>query len=63
VETWSSLEGMIDQYGLKKVLSMMSDICAEKADHIRSNWQDAALARQWENEARKLDTAASKVRV
>ena len=42
-----TLEKMIDTHGLPSVLEMLGDICHEKAEHIRTNWQDAALANTW----------------
>ncbi len=41
------LETLIDRCGLSSVLMALSEICGEKADHIRSNWQDEHLARDW----------------
>ena len=41
------LEALIDRCGLSSVLMALSEICGEKAEHIRSNWQDEALARDW----------------
>lgn len=51
------LEKMIDSIGLEKVLEMLSAICAEKAEHVRSNWQDVTLARAWERNAKAIDKA------
>ena len=42
------LETLIDAVGIEAVLMGVSDICGEKADHIRTNWQDGALARRWD---------------
>jgi hypothetical protein len=43
------------------VLSMLSDIASEKADHIRSNWQDKGLAIAWDKACSYIDTAGAKV--
>ena len=59
----NALEDIVDRRSLTTTLMMLSDIASEKAQHIRENWQDAALARQWDNEASKLETAATKVKV
>ena len=43
-----ALEAMIDQHGLDTVVLALSHICDEKAEHIRTNWQDENLADKWE---------------
>jgi hypothetical protein len=48
------LEQYIDRAGLFGAVALLSTICAEKAEHIRTNWQDAALASKWDNAATKL---------
>lgn len=55
-QAYDTLEKLVDRYGLKDVLSVLAGVCAEKADHIQVNWQDAALAKQWTSASRKLDT-------
>lgn len=50
-----TLESLIDRHGLLHVLTGLELVCAEKAEHIRTNWQDRATARPW-------DTAASRIR-
>ncbi len=52
------LETLIDRHSLGAVLENMSSICYEKADHIRSNWQDEALATVWDRMARRIATQA-----
>lgn len=52
-----TLEAMIDKHGLLHILTGLSLICAEKAEHIRLNWQDKALARDWDRVAARLDGA------
>lgn len=43
-----ALESLIDAAGLSPVLEALSEICAEKADHIESTYTDSApLARRW----------------
>jgi len=41
---------------------MLSDICYEKSEHIRTNWQDRALARVWQNVGRSIDALAAGIR-
>lgn len=56
-----TLEKLIDTHGLQDVLVSLSNICFEKAAHIRENWQDANLAKLWEKNAKVLDIAQSKL--
>lgn len=49
-----SLELMIDQWGVDQMLAAMSEICGEKAEHIRANWQDRSLAKLWDKRASVL---------
>jgi hypothetical protein len=57
-----ALEQMIDAQGLTFVVTTLSVICAEKAEHIRTNWQDRGLAKVWDADFRTLDKAARAVR-
>jgi hypothetical protein len=38
------LEDIIEERGLSAVLSMIADVCCEKAEHLRSNCQDESAA-------------------
>jgi hypothetical protein len=54
-------EDAIDRHGLANVLDAISEICAEKADHIRASYDDKVTARTWSSMAdviRKAETAA-----
>jgi hypothetical protein len=55
------LEILVDSYGVKAVLEALAQVCREKADHIRTNWQDQATAEVWEQNADRIDVAAMKV--
>lgn len=48
------LESYIDTYGLQDFLLLLECITAEKADHVRTNWRDEKLARQWDSVSIKL---------
>ncbi|MCH8807004.1 MAG: hypothetical protein IH986_13060 [Planctomycetes bacterium] len=50
-----TLEAMLDTHGIGSLIDWLADVCHEKAEHVRSNWQDAALADAWEGVARELD--------
>ena len=41
-------EEAIDAYGLQRTLELIAEICWEKAEHIRSNWQEPDMAVVWE---------------
>lgn len=41
------VEALVDGCGLSSVLMALSEICGEKAEHVATNWQDAALTRDW----------------
>lgn len=47
-EEIAQLEALVDGASLQGVLMALSDICGEKAEHVRTNWQDRGLARQWD---------------
>lgn len=58
-----ALEAMIDRCGLETVVAALALICGEKAEHVRSNWQDRALAKAWDRcgaHLSKAETAISK---
>jgi hypothetical protein len=50
-----ALEALVDRVGLRNVIYALSLIASHKADHIRANWQDEALAKLWEHDAKILD--------
>lgn len=57
------IEAIIDRTSVVEVLALIADICSEKADHIRSNWQDRRTAAVWDRAARTVIAAANKVDV
>jgi hypothetical protein len=56
-----TLEDFIDRHGMKGVMDALARIADEKADHVRTNWQDEKTARTWERDARKADRLALKL--
>ncbi len=58
-----ALEGLVDSSSLANVLAALAEIAREKAEHIRSNWQDEPGAAHWEYAARTIDRATGKVTV
>jgi hypothetical protein len=55
------LEDIVDRSGLANVLGGLAYIAREKADHLRSNWQDEKSARGWDQLAHVLDKTQDKV--
>jgi hypothetical protein len=45
------LEQLVDQHGLLRVVTCLELVCAEKAQHLRSNWQDDRSAQMWDRAA------------
>lgn len=50
------LEHMLDRYTLADLLDGLATICAEKAEHVRSNWQDETTAKLWERASMSVST-------
>jgi hypothetical protein len=53
------LEDYIDRTSLSSVLNLLSAIADEKAEHIRTNWQDSITAAKWDKAADKLAVLAA----
>ena len=60
-EAMVRLESYVDHVGLANVLWALESICDAKAQHIEENWQDKALARAWQLEARRCGAMAKAV--
>jgi hypothetical protein len=56
------LELMIDKIGLSHVLFKLAEVCGDKAEHLRSNWQDEKAAKEWIADARAIEKLAAKIR-
>ena len=50
----SELENKVDVYGVAAILAKLAEMASEKADHVRTNWQDEKLAKDWELLAARL---------
>lgn len=57
------VEELVDEGTLDEVLAALSDVCHEKAEHIRSAWQDRTTARAWEAASVTLDHARALIDV
>lgn len=57
VEMSEMLEGLVDRWTLTDVLEQLARVCGEKAEHLRSNWQDNESARVWDRMYNRIRTA------
>jgi hypothetical protein len=54
-----ALEAIMDRTDPRTVLSVLSEICWAKAQHVLTNWQDKGLAKRWGKVARVMDRAST----
>jgi hypothetical protein len=52
---------MIDKLTTPQVLQLIAEICHEKADHLRENWQDKNAARLWDKNGNMIDVFSAKL--
>lgn len=55
------LEDLIDATSLDGVLSAIADVAREKADHLRSVWQDNGMAVAWDRAAGRIEKTAQTI--
>ena len=48
------LEDEVDNSTLFDVLESLQTICSDKAEHLRSNWQDERTAAAWDRAAKRI---------
>jgi hypothetical protein len=60
-EQKTDLESMIDGASLYRVIEALVEICHEKAEHMSSNWQDKALAKDWTDCGKRLDVTCGRI--
>lgn len=60
-DTSETLEWLVDRDGLAGVLEALQGVCRDKADHLRSAWQDMGGAALWERAARRIGRAGEGV--
>jgi len=53
------IEEYMDSHGLSAVIESISRICYGKSEHLVSNWQDWAAAKEWERFGTKVERLAS----
>ena len=56
--TEHDVEEYIDRHGMVHLLTMIENICFEKAEHVMTTWQDRGLASAWRRGSRQLYKAA-----
>ena len=54
------VEEMVNELGVDGILEMISEVCYEKAQHVRENWQDEVLAKQWDKLGSIVDSCSAK---
>jgi hypothetical protein len=59
-ELQNALEALVDQHSMTDVLDALAMVAFAKAEHLKSNWQDAQTAKVWEGIAGKIAKLASK---
>ncbi|TPJ33693.1 hypothetical protein [Mesorhizobium sp. B2-8-3] len=60
-EETTQLEQLLDAIGMERLLTALSNICAEKQAHVEANWQDKALATAWGRMADRLDAFLTRI--
>ncbi|MEA5565472.1 MULTISPECIES: hypothetical protein [unclassified Anabaena] len=53
------IKAMLDSMSVVDVLRIMSQICYEKAEYLRTDYQDSETARAWE----KVGRAVGKIKI
>jgi hypothetical protein len=56
----AAVEDMIDQMGVVAFIRLVADVCDAKSAHVEENWQDDALANDWNRLCNQLDTLSKK---
>lgn len=56
----TDLELLIDRTSATEVLIALCEICGDKAEHIRENWQDDETCKPWDKAAAVLDRTIGK---
>ena len=57
----TTLEQIVDACGIIDVVDALATICNEKAEHIRSAWQDDKTAKVWDKAGKHLDVTSVKL--
>lgn len=57
-----NLESMVDSSSVRDLLEEIADICFEKAQHIRENWQDRVTAKTWDSDGNAIMKLAARMK-
>ena len=57
------VEDLIDRLTLRGLLDLVAQVCHEKADHLRANWQDETAGHAWERAEQIIDKMTTNPRV
>lgn len=60
-ELRQALEALVDESSVADLLDELSCVCFVKAEHVRANWQDSALARSWEGAGSAVERIAERL--
>ncbi len=55
------LEALLDRSAPDALVEALAEIAAQKATHVRENWQDEPTAKLWEKIAGSLDREADRL--
>jgi hypothetical protein len=50
----SILEDLVDSTSVPDVLEALANVCHEKADHLRSDWQDSVMSAMYERVGNRI---------
>lgn len=53
-----ALETLVDMIGVRHTLDLLAEVCHNKAEHIRENWQDKHTAAAWTQAAAAVKRAS-----
>jgi hypothetical protein len=57
----NQLETILDSSSLSKTLELLAEVCQDKAEHIRTNWQDEGLAKLWNRAGNKISAIKQQI--
>ena len=55
-----TLESLLDKHQLVEICVALELLCADKADHVATNWGDKALAKEWDRASKAFYGVARK---
>lgn len=58
-ELINGVEALVDATSVRDVMDALAAMCGEKAEHIRSSYQDETTAKAWEKAGSRIGTYAA----